>query len=128
MNMSKDKTRETCKTEAEDKSSEAYLNLRLAKRGSREALELELPQLAVATGHPALPSIDDKRHVGLVVMHGGEDLLAVARHGEGGGDEDMLLVPHHGNPQAGPLLGQLPPLEHGLVGGCACSTETAMRR
>lgn len=98
----------------------AYLNLRLAKGCSRKALELELPQLAVAAGHPALTSIDDKGHVDLVVMDGGEDLLAVAGHGEGGGDEHMLHVAHHGHPQAGPLLGQLPPLEHGLVGGGPC--------
>lgn len=98
----------------------AYLNLGLAKGCRRKALQLELPQLPVAAGNSTLPSIDDKGHVGLVVMHCGEDLLAMARDCEGGGDEHMLLVPNHGNTQAGPLLGKLPPLEHGLAGGSPC--------
>lgn len=97
-----------------------YLNLGDTEGGRGHPLELELAQLPVAAGNPALTSIDDKGHVGLVVMHCGEDLLAVARHSEGGGDEHMLLVPNHGNAHRWPLLRQLPALEHVLVGGCAC--------
>lgn len=96
---------------------QGYLNLGHTKGRRGHPLQLELTQLPVAAGHPALPSIDDKGHVGLVVMHSGEDLLAMARHSQRGGNEHMLLVPNHGNADGGPLLGQLPSLEHVLVGG-----------
>lgn len=95
----------------------AHLDLGHTKGCRGNSLQLELPQLPVAASNPALPSIDDKGHMGLVVMHSGEDLLPMARHSERGGDEHMLLVPDHGNPNGGPLLGQLPALEHVLVGG-----------
>lgn len=98
----------------------AHLNLGYTKGRRGNSLQLELPQLPVATGHPALPSIDDKGHVGLVVMHSGEDLLPMAGHSQGGGDEHMLLVPNHGNAHGRPLLGKLPALEHVLVGGGSC--------
>ena len=100
-----------------------YLNLWHTERCRGHPFELELAQLPVAAGHPALPSVDDKGHVGLVVMHSGEDLLAMARHCEGGGDEHVLLVPHHGNAHRWPLLRQLPPPEHVLVGGGACGAN-----
>lgn len=99
---------------------EAYLNLGHTKGCRGDSLQLELAQLPVAAGHPALPSIDDKRHVGLVVMHSGEDLLPVARYSQRGGNEHMLLVPNHCNTNGRPLLGKLPALEHVFVGGCPC--------
>lgn len=102
----------------------AHLNLGYTKGRWGDSLQLELPQLPVATGHPALPSVDDKGHVGLVVMHSGEDLLPMAGHSQGGGDEHMLLVPNHGNANCWPLLGKLPALEHVLVGGGPCWAAT----
>ena len=101
----------------------SHLNLWHAKGCRGHPLELELTQLRVAAGHPALTSIDDKGHVGLVVMHCGEDLLAVARHCQSGGDQHVLLVSYHGNAHRWPLLWQLPALEHVLVGGRACWAE-----
>ena len=102
----------------------AYLNLGHTKGRWGDSLQLELPQLPVAAGHSAFPSIDDKGHVGLVVMHCGEDLLPMARHSQRGGDEHMLLVPNHGNTYGRPLLWKLPALEHVLVGGCPCRAAT----
>ena len=101
----------------------SHLNLWHTKGRRGHPLELELTQLPVAAGHPALTSIDDKGHVRLVVMHCGEDLLAVAWHRQSGGDQHVLLVSHHGNAHRWPLLGQLPALEHVLVGGRACWAE-----
>lgn len=101
-----------------------HLNLGHTKGRCGDSLQLELPQLPVAAGHPALPSINDKGHVGLVVMHSGEDLLPMARHSQRGGDEHMLLVPNHGNANGRPLLGKLPALEHVLVGGGPCWAAT----
>ena len=99
----------------------ADLNLGHPERCRGDPLELELAQLPVAAGHPALPSVDDEGHVGLVVMHSGEDLLATARDCQGRGDEHVLLVAHHGNAHRWPLLWQLPALEHVLVCSGACS-------
>ena len=102
----------------------AHLNLGHTKGCRGDPLQLELAELPVAAGHPALPSIDDEGHVGLVIMHSGEDLLPMARHSQRGRDEDMLLVPNHGNTNSRPFLGKLPALEHVLVGGCPCRAAT----
>ena len=115
-----------CAQKSTFQSRGLYLDLGHTKGCRRHPLELELTQLLVTAGHPALTSIDYKGHVWLVVMHSREDLLAMARHSERGGDEHMLLVPHHCNAHCWPLLWQLPASKHVLVCGGPCYPSTTM--